>query len=160
MPHIYLIIRYVSGLVFKCRSEGWSCQLFCLISSHYCWVNPYCPGSKRNSHESAALVCMLLSHLLSSFSCNWMLWKGESMQRWSDNQFKSTQPGQEHKADTQSNCLFLGGNTIASDYRITHVAAFLWFRFTVPGSQTKGDWNESECHPWGQDGRTVTTTTY
>lgn len=119
MPYIYLIIRCISRLVFKCRSEGWSYQLFCLVSSHYCWVNLYCPGSKRNPHEPTALGYMLLSHFLFSFSYNWMLWKEESMQRPSDNQFKSTQPGQEHKADTLSNCLFLGSNTSASDYQIT-----------------------------------------
>lgn len=61
------------------------------------------------------------------------------MPRPSDNQFKSTQPGQEQKADTQSNCLFPGGNMTASAYQITHVAAFLWFRFIVPWSQTKRD---------------------
>ena len=36
------------------------------------------------------------------------------------------------------------------DSQTTHETAFLWFRFSVPWSQTKRDWNRSEGPPWVQ----------
>lgn len=148
-PHVHRISQCVGRLGCERRSEGGSCPSFCLIFPHYCWVSAYCPNNKRNSHKYSYLTYVYASPPLPLLLCLQLnVVKGRTHAQTSDHQFKPkmTRPGWRAEAVMAH----LLGKWTDTDSQITCVvAAFLWFRFTLPWSQTERDCNESEGHPWG-----------